>query len=89
MCRDIFSGHRLFEPCEPQRFKRMRAADGFGQREALVRVDHDLEVIAHRVAHGSEPSRVFGQMWPADLDFRAVKTGVARLQSLIDEFRLR
>src|SRR6185436_14967835 len=84
----ILGRQRLLEPRKPERLECPRAPDGFGHAEALIRIDHDLELPAHRFAYCREPRDVFGDVRLAYLELRAAKTLRLSFQRLRDE-RLR
>ena len=82
----VLGRQRLLEPREVERLVGARPAHRLGDGEALVGVDHDLELPADRLAHRGEPGDVLGHRRPPDLDLGAEETVGLRLQRLGDEF---
>jgi hypothetical protein len=67
----------------PNRSNAARTSNGLGHREALVRVDHELEGVAHRFADRGQPRDVLGELRLADLELRtpeALRLGFHRLR---------
>jgi hypothetical protein len=62
-----------------------RAADRFGDVEALVGVDHELEGVADGFTHCGEPRDVFRNVRLADLQLGAAKARGLRRQRLFDQ----
>ena len=65
-----------------ERRERPGATQRLRHREALVRVGHDLEGVAHRGAHGLEPVDVLRHVRTADLELRAEEARLRAEESL-------
>src|SRR5205823_1820776 len=85
MPRDVVGGQRLLEPGDVERFEMPRAADRFGQSEALIGVGHDVPVRAYAFANGAQPLDILGDVRAADFYFRAAEAPGLRLQGVVDE----
>ena len=82
----ILGRQRLLEPGEVERLVVARPADGLGDGEALVGVDHDLEGRAQGLSYGAQSRIVLADMGAADLDLEAGEAGLARFQRVVDQF---
>ena len=58
----------LLHPVEVQVFQETAAGHGFGRGPAQVGVDHELDVLPHRLPHRSDPRHVFRAALLAHLD---------------------
>src|SRR5262245_6927088 len=81
----ILGRQRLLQPCELERLEGMRAADRLRYVEALVRVDHDLEGVAHRLAHRREARNVFRYVRLPYFELCAAKPLRFRGERLLDQ----
>ena len=79
---DVVGRQRLLEPGDAELGIGRRTAQGLGQGEALVGVDHDLEAVADGLAHGAQPRQVLAEVRLADLDLGALEAGRLRRQRL-------
>ena len=68
-----------------RRDTRARGGSASGDGERLVGVDHQLERVAHRLAHGGEPRDVLGDRRLADLDLGAAESLRLRGERLVDQ----
>ena len=82
---EVLRRQRLLEPAEHQVAVRVRAPARLGDRERLVRVDHQLERVADGRAHGRKPRDVLGDRRPADLHLGAPEPLRLRGDRLVDQ----
>src|SRR6476620_3541286 len=83
MSIDIFRRHRFLEPSKVKFLEALCPADCFRDSEALVRVDHDLEVWSELAANGGQPRCVLSYVRQSDLDLKAPKPRSLRLDRMI------
>jgi hypothetical protein len=69
----------------PASVQHVGAADGLGQIESLIGVDHDVEILAHRVAHGAQAGAVLGDGGLADLQLRAREAPALHLGGVLGQ----
>src|SRR6185436_7456065 len=89
MTVQVFRRQWLLEPGEIERFVVARPPDGFGNREALIRVHHQFHIVANRLAHRPKALHVFAHVWFTDFYFHALKTARLVGQRVVDDLRSR
>ena len=85
MAGDVVRRQRLLEPGDAELGVARRSAQRLAEREALIRVHHDLESVAHRVAHRFQACHVVADVRLTDLDLGALEAGVLRGERFLDE----
>ena len=76
----------LLHPEEVEVFQEAAAGHGFGRGPAQVGVDHELDVIPHRLPHRSDPSQVFQAALLAHLDLDPGDSPLDAIGSLANHF---
>src|SRR5882724_7838439 len=77
----------FFEPVEALIVKRMAAVQRVAQAEALVEVDHQLDVLADRPAHRSDGGDVVSEAFPPETQLQTLKLAFGnKCRRLLAEF---
>jgi len=82
---DVIGGQWLLDPGKIELGKLTRAPDRIVEREPLVGVGHDLEIVAERRAHRREPCAILRDMRAANLDLGAAKPLFARRKRIFNQ----
>ena len=85
MAVDVVGGQRLLDPGKIELGKLTRAPDRIVEREPLVGVGHDLEIVAERHAHRGQAGAILRDMRAADLYFGAAKPFFARRKRIFNQ----
>ena len=78
----VVGRQRLLEPADAELGIARRTPQRLAEREALVGIDHQLEAVAHRLAHRAQAFDVVGEQRLADLELGALEAGLLGLERL-------
>src|SRR6185369_5353869 len=79
---------RLLEPGDIAFLIMAGAADGFVDHKTLVRIGHDVKVVADGLAHRAQAANIFRHVRAAYLDLGATEAALPGLPRFLSQFAL-